>query len=69
MNINQWTDTSQVTDWFKKLEDKSNIKVIQLVIKEFYSSVTTETVNKAISFASNHTTVSVGYKRDIKHSR
>lgn len=69
MNINQWTDTSQVTDWFKNLEDKSNIKVIQLVIKEFYSSVTTETVNKAISFASNHTTVSVGYKRDIKHSR
>ena len=59
LNINQWRDTSQVIDWFKKLEYKSKIKFIQLDMKENYPSITEETLDKAISFASNHTTVSL----------
>ena len=69
LNINQWRDTSQVTDWFKKFEYKSKSKFIQLDIKEYYSSTTEETLDKAISFASNHTTVSLEDMRIIKHSR
>ena len=59
LNINQWRDTSQVIDWFKKLEYKSKIKFMQLDMKENYPSITEETLDKAISFASNHTTVSL----------
>ena len=69
LKINQWKDISEVIDWFKKLEDKSNSKVIQLDIKEFYRSVTEQTLNKAISFASNYTTNSAEDIRNIKHRR
>ena len=69
LNINQWRDTSQVIDWFKKLEYKSKSKIIQLDIKEFYLSTTEETLDKAISFASNLTTASVEDIHIIKHSR
>ena len=69
MNINQWRDTSEVIDWFKKLEYKSKITFIQLDIKEYYPSITEETLDKAISFASNYTTVSLEDIRIIKHSR
>ena len=33
LNINQWRDTTQVIDWFKKLECKSKRKLIQGDIK------------------------------------
>ena len=69
MNINQWRGTSQVIDWFKKLEYKGKSKFIQLDIKEYYPSRTEETLDKAISFASNHTTVSLEDICIIKHSR
>ena len=69
LKINQWKDTSEVIDWFKKLEDKSNSKVIQLDIKEFYRSITEQTLNKAISFASNYTANSAEDIRNIKHRR
>ena len=38
-------------------------------IKEYYPSITEETLDKAISFASNHTTVSLEDIRIIKHNR
>ena len=38
-------------------------------IKEYYPSITEETLDKAISFASNHTTVSLEDICIIKHSR
>ena len=66
MNINQWRDTSQAIDWFKKLEDKNKSKFIQLDIKEFYPSITEETLDKAISFDSNHTTISAEDIHTIK---
>ena len=69
LNINQCRDTSQIIDWFKELEYKSKSKFIQLDIKECYPSITKETLDKAISFASNHTTVSLEGIRIIKHSR
>ena len=66
MNIDQWRDTSQVIDWFKKLEYKIKSKFTQLDIKEFYPSITEKTLDKAISFVSNHTTVSLEDIRVIK---
>ena len=38
-------------------------------IKEYYPSITEESLDKAISFASNHTTVSLEDIRIIKYSR
>ena len=69
LNVNQWRDTSQVIDWFKKLEYKSKNKFIQLDIKEYYPSITEETLDKAISCTSNNTTASLQDIHIIKHSR
>ena len=41
---------------------------MQLDIKEYYPSITEETLDKAISFASNHTTLSLEHIRIIKQS-
>ena len=69
LNMNQWIDTGQVIDWFKKLEDKSKSKFMQLNIRDFYLSISEETLDKAISFTLNQTTVSVEDIRIIKHSQ
>ena len=44
-------------------------KFIQLDIKEYYPSITEVTLDKEVSFPSNHTTVSLEDIRIIKHSR
>ena len=69
LNINQWRETSQVIDSFKKLKCKSKSKFIQVGIKEYYPSITEETLDKAIWFASTHTEVSLEDIHIIKHSR
>ena len=69
LNVNQWRDTNKVVDWFVSLQDKQNSRFIQLDIKEFYPSITEKALNKAISFASEHTTITVETIRIIKHSR
>ena len=69
LNVNQWRDTNKVIDWFVNLKDKQNSKFIQLDIKEFYPSITERTLDKAISFASEHTTITAESIRIIKHSR
>ena len=69
LNKNPWRDTCQVIHCFKKLEDKYKSKFIQLNIKEFQHSITEKALDKAISFASSHTTISVENIRIIKHSR
>ena len=68
LNINQWRDTRRVIDLFKKLQCKRKNKFVQLDIKEYYPSITEETLDKAISFASNHTTLSLEHIRIIKQS-
>ena len=57
LNVNQWRDTNKVVDWFVNLKGKQNSSFIQLDIKEFYPSITERTLDKAISFASEHTTI------------
>ena len=69
LNINQWKDTSQVIDWFKKSEYKSKSKFMQVDITKYYRSITEETLDKRISFASNHMAVSLDDICIIKYSR
>ena len=69
LNVNQRRDTNKVVDWFVNLKDKHNSRFIQLVIKEFYPSITERTLYKAMSFASEHTTITAETILIIKHSR
>ena len=69
LNVNQWRDTNKVVDWFLNLKDKQNSRFIQLDIKDFYPSVTERTLDKAISFAPEHTTITAETIRIVEHSR
>ena len=48
LNYNQWKNTDNVINWFKNVTNKRHFKFIQLDIKEFYPSITEETLNKAL---------------------
>ena len=48
---------------------KKHCKFIQLAIKEFYPSVTEETLNNALDFAANYTKISKEDIRLIYHCR
>ena len=69
MNYNQWKNTDNVINWFKNITDKKHCKFIQLDIKEFYPSITEETLNKALDFAANYTKISKEDIRLIYHCR
>ena len=53
----QWKNTNNVIEWFNNIPEKKNCKFIQLNIKEFYPSVTEETLDEAISYAKEHITI------------
>ena len=61
LNYNQWKNTDNVINWFKNITDKKHCKFIQLDIKEFYPSITEETLNKALDFAEYQKKTSVWY--------
>ena len=55
---NQSKNTNKVIHWFSNINVKQKCKFIQLDIKEFYPFISEETLNKAINFAENFTSIS-----------
>ena len=39
LKVNQWKSTKNVTDWFKKIDNKKDCRFIQFDIKEFYPAI------------------------------
>ena len=69
LKYNQWKKTNAVIHWSSNINEKQNLKFIQLDIKEFYPSISEETLNKAINFAENHTSIFQESVRITKHYR
>ena len=69
LNYNQRKNTDNVINWFKNSTYKKHCKFIQLDIKEFYPSITEETLNKALDFAENYTKLWKEDTRLIYHCR
>ena len=55
--MNQWKNTSSVTEWFKKINNKEKSSFIQFDIESFYPSITEELFIKAIEFAKSKTSI------------
>ena len=51
MGYRQWHSTSAVLEWFKGLEDKSDLEFFQYDIVSFYPSITEELFDDAMTFA------------------
>ena len=67
--LNQWRNTTTVIDWFSKLQQKSNLKLVQLDIVEFYPSITETLLNKAIDFAKSIVEIEQSTVDTIMHAR
>ena len=50
LKVNQWKSTKNVTDWFKKIDNKKDCKFIQFDIKQFYPAISESILGKAINF-------------------
>ena len=55
--LNQWKNTSDVTNWFTSIPDMQKHSFGSFDIDSFYPSITESLLSKAISFAKNYTTI------------
>jgi len=66
--VNQWHNTDEVIEWFENIEDKKCI-FVQFDIEEFYPSISSSLLDKAISHAMKCTSISNDTLQVILHSR
>ena len=48
--LNQWTSTSDVVNWFKEIKDKPRKKFIKFDVVNFYPSITEDLLTKALNW-------------------
>ena len=68
-NVNQWKNTTTVTDWYKNVANKKHCSFIQFDVEKFYPSISLNLLNDATQYASTITEISDSDKAIIKHSR
>ena len=56
--LSQWKNTNDVLNWFKNLENKSELTFIQFDVDSFYPSITLPLLKKAINFAKKYLNIS-----------
>ena len=54
LQFNQWKNSENVIDWFKKIEKKNNYVFIKFDIAEFYPFISESILRTAIRFAEGH---------------
>ena len=54
LQFDQWKNSENVIDWFKKIETKSNYVFIKFDIAEFYLSISETILRTATRFAENY---------------
>ena len=69
LRFNQWKNSENVTDWFKKIENKSKHVFIKFDIAEIYPSISEYILRTAIRFAEDHVEFTDEEKRIIFHCR
>ena len=65
--FNQWKNSENVIDWFKKIENKNNYVFIKFDIAKFYPSMSETILQTAIRFAEDHVEITDEEKRIIYH--
>ena len=66
---NQWKNTQEVIDWFKKIRNKETSGFICFDIVDFYPSISEDLLNKALDFASTYTQISEENRNIIMHTK
>ena len=67
--LNEWNNTTDVINWFKKI-DKKNLQTFTIFdIKDFYPSIKETLLKNAIQFASEHTDINKNDFEVTVHAR
>ena len=66
--VNQWRNSSAVTEWFNGIDNKLSHTFISFVIMDFYPSILEDHLNQAISWAKQHTNITEKEQAIIKHA-
>ena len=68
-DLNQWQSSDQVVSWFKNIQNKEKYTFLKLDIVSFYSSISEELLDQAISWAKTLVQITNEEVKIIKHSR
>ena len=68
-DLNQWQSSDQVVQWFKNIQRKEKFTFLKLDIVSFYSSISEELLDKAITWGKTLVPITNDEVRIIKHSR
>ena len=69
LNLNQWENSSEVTDWFKNIQQKSYHTFTVFDINEFYPSITEKLLKDTLSFAQKYVEIKQNQLDLIFHTR
>ena len=69
LKLNQWKNTDNVIDWFKKIPNKHAHKFMIFDIKDFYPSISKKLLTNALIFAETKIEISEEDKKIIYHAR
>ena len=64
----QWKNTQQVIDWFESTPDKKSKCFVKYDIVDFYPSITSNSITKALKFARKYTDIPQKSEEMIRHS-
>ncbi len=67
--VNQWRNTAEVLSWFSKINKKRKSRFIQFDIEEFYPSISSGLLDKAITYAKTIVDITDLEVSIIKHSK
>ena len=67
--ISQWTNTGEVVEWFKCLENKQKLKFIKFDIVNYYPSISQKVFKEAMKFARKFTVISKDEEELLIHCR
>ena len=69
LQLNQWKNTVDVIDWFKKIKNKPQHKFVVFDVKDFYPSIKESLLKKAINFAKQYVQIKKIDYDTIMHAR
>ena len=69
LNINRRKNTASVIEWFKRIEQKYLYKFIIFDIKDFYTSIQEELLNKGLRFAKEYIDITSKDAETIYYTR
>ena len=67
--VHQWKNTRAALKWFNNIPNKQEHSFIAFDIVNFYPSITSDLLNKALDFASNYTEIAEEDKEIILHAK